>query len=151
MDDFLVLVDDELPEVATLAAPWNILIVDDDQDIHDTTRHALESTIIKGRPLNLLSVYSGKEAREFLKDRTDIDLLFLDAVMETGTAGLETAEFSRKILNRKIPIIVVRSGFAAWEQEFNLGSIDYVDEFLLKSSTTRKVLVDTLTKWLSER
>ncbi len=42
-----------------------MLIVDDEPDIHHVTRLALANINFLGRPLNLLSCYSGNEALDF--------------------------------------------------------------------------------------
>jgi len=44
--------------------PWNILVVDDDQSIHDVTRLILSDFYFDSRPLKLTFAYSAKEARD---------------------------------------------------------------------------------------
>ncbi|MDP2107633.1 MAG: hypothetical protein Q8J67_01140, partial [Rhodocyclaceae bacterium] len=44
-----------LPDIpAATRRPWRVLVVDDDPDVHDTTRLALDGVTILDRPLLLL-------------------------------------------------------------------------------------------------
>ena len=54
-DDLVFLDDseDDSEDVADLQ-PWRVLVVDDDQDVHEATRFGLAHLLILGRPLELL-------------------------------------------------------------------------------------------------
>ena len=54
MNDMFLFSDDEsdVPDINT--EPWNILIVDDEEDVHAVTSLALASFEFNGRRLNLL-------------------------------------------------------------------------------------------------
>ena len=54
----------EKVEQLTTPAPWKILIVDDDPDIHDVTVMALKRLVFDERGLRFLSAYSAAEARD---------------------------------------------------------------------------------------
>ena len=58
-DDLVFLDDseDDSEDVADLQ-PWRVLVVDDDQDVHEATRFALAHLLILGRPLELLHAHS---------------------------------------------------------------------------------------------
>ena len=43
---------------------WNILIVDDDEEIHTVTKLALSGLVVHDRTLNFLHANSGKQAKE---------------------------------------------------------------------------------------
>lgn len=139
---------EDLPEEFVALTAWKILIVDDDEDMHRTTIYALSRCIVNSRPLEFISAFSGAEAQEIVKYRTDIDIMLLDSVMETDHAGIDCARYIRDKLNRKLPIIIMRSGFTGWETEIQMKKVSFIDDFVLKSKTTRQVLLDLLSQWL---
>ena len=66
---------------------WRIAIVDDQPEVHDVTRLALEEIAFSGRRLELLSAYSGRQARALLAEHPDVALVLVDGVMESDHAG----------------------------------------------------------------
>lgn len=148
-NDLLDFTDDDSLE--SHAKPWNVLIVDDDYEIHAVTKFAFLSIDIHGRPINWLDAYTGKEAVEIVKNNNEIHLMILDAFMETDTAGIDCATHIKRDLNRKIPIIVMRSGFAGWEVEAaaNENKLDVIDQFILKTDATQAVMKAIFEKWLT--
>lgn len=112
--DLIVLASD-LPPEQTLAdgkdeAPWKILIVDDEPTIHSTVRYILRNFHFDSRPVELLSAYSGKEAKSLLNQHPDTALVLLDVVMETRDAGLKVVEHIRKELRNQLVRIVLHTG-----------------------------------------
>jgi response regulator RpfG family c-di-GMP phosphodiesterase len=91
-------------------APWKVLLVDDEPDIHDITKLTLSRFRLDGRALQFLHAYSGTEAKEVLSRETDIALVFLDVVMENEDSGLEVARWMREDLNNTFTRIVLRTG-----------------------------------------
>jgi len=91
-------------------APWRILLVDDEPDIHDITKLTLSRFRLEGRALAFLHAYSGAEAKEVLAKEKDIALVFLDVVMEKEDSGLEVARWMRQDLNNQFTRIVLRTG-----------------------------------------
>ena len=68
---------------------WTVMIVDDDDVIHNVTRLALGDFSFEGKGLNFISAYSGQEAKELIEKHPDTALVLLDVVMERDEAGLE--------------------------------------------------------------
>ena len=91
-------------------APWKVLLVDDEPDIHDITKLTLSRFRLDGRALTFLHAYSGAEAKEVLARESDIALVFLDVVMENEDSGLEVARWMREDLNNTFTRIVLRTG-----------------------------------------
>ncbi|HEY0487891.1 MAG TPA: HD domain-containing phosphohydrolase [Telluria sp.] len=91
-------------------APWKVLLVDDEPDIHDITKLTLSRFRLDGRALHFVHAYSGAEAKEVLSRETDIALVFLDVVMENEDSGLEVARWMREDLNNTFTRIVLRTG-----------------------------------------
>ena len=98
-DDLVFLDDseDDSEDVADLQ-PWRVLVVDDDQDVHEATRFGLAHLLILGRPLELLHAHSACEALELLQREGDIAVILLDVVMESDDAGLKLPRQIRKDL-----------------------------------------------------
>ena len=128
---------------------WNILIADDAEEMHQSTKFALSNIVICGKKINWLDAYTAEETKQIILDRDDVHLVLLDAVMEHERAGVDCAKFVKQELNRELPIIVMRTGFAGWEVECDLKTLTYIDDFILKSNTSRSSLIDILEKWLT--
>ncbi len=82
--------------------PWNVLIIDDEKDVHSATRLAIKDLRYKDRPLALLSAYSAAEGYRLLQQHQDIALILLDVVMETDDAGLRLEERIRHELGNTV-------------------------------------------------
>ncbi|MES2128326.1 MAG: DUF3369 domain-containing protein [Pseudomonadota bacterium] len=91
-------------------APWKVLLVDDEPDIHDITKLTLSRFRLDGRALTFVHAYSGVEAKEVLSREKDIALVFLDVVMEKEDSGLEVARWMRQELDNQFTRIVLRTG-----------------------------------------
>ena len=100
------------PEPASVPAdaPWPVLVVDDDPDMHAMTRVLLRDLTYQGRPFEVVSAYSAAEARRILAERPDIPVALLDVVMETADAGLVLVEHIRRDLGNNRLAIVLRTG-----------------------------------------
>ncbi len=88
----------------------NILIVDDEEEVHNITKSVLRNFEFEGKKIKIHSAYSGIEAIEFLKSNENIALVLLDVVMETDDAGLIVAKKIREELHNKNIRIVLRTG-----------------------------------------
>ena len=99
---------DQCPDVP--AVLWKILIVDDEPDIHRTTKFVLKDFEFEGAGLLFLSAYSSEEALEMVKEHPDIAVILLDVVMETSHAGLDCAKSIREELKNRLVRIILRTG-----------------------------------------
>jgi PAS domain S-box-containing protein len=124
--------------------PWHILIVDDDVDVHVVTKFALRDVRYKGRPLNFLHAYSGKEGFSILRDTPDIALVLLDVIMETDHAGLVLARQIRGELDNHQVRIVLRTGQSGQTLEQSV-IVDYdINDYRTKSDLTTQKLFTTV-------
>jgi len=91
---------------------WRILVVDDDDAIHQITRLVLVGANIEHRPLDIVSAYSSAEAKEILTHDDSFCMAFVDVVMETDHAGLELVEWIRKEKKNQAIRLILRTGQA---------------------------------------
>jgi CheY-like chemotaxis protein len=125
-------------------APWRILIVDDDVDVHVVTKFALSNTNFQGRRLSFFHAYSAKEALNKLRDTPDIALVLLDVMMETADAGLRFARQVREDLRNELVRIVLRTGQPGQALEHSI-IVDYdVNDFWSKTDLTTRKLFTTV-------
>lgn len=89
---------------------WKILIVDDEEDVHSTTRLVLDDFEFEGARLEFFSAYTAEEALEIIKNDHDIAVILLDVVMETNHAGLELVRIIRGELKNRRVRIILRTG-----------------------------------------
>ena len=147
MYDFLIddVELDQSNETDIVAAkPWNILIVDDEQSVHDVTRFALDDISFEGRELFFLSALSGREAKVILKERDDIAIVLLDVVMETDTEGLKITRWIREELNNTLIRIILRTGQPGQAPEKQV-IIDYdINDYKNKTELTSQKLFSSV-------
>lgn len=112
-DDFLFQEDSAqggTPAPANTAPPWLVLIVDDDDSIHQITTLVLNNFEFEQRPLKLLHAHSAREALTLIQQHDDIALGLIDVVMETQHAGLELVKTIRQQLKNQRMRLILRTG-----------------------------------------
>jgi CheY-like chemotaxis protein len=124
---------------------WNVLVVDDDRDVHTATQIALKYSRWRGRAFKLQNAYSAKEAEKLLErpEGQDIDVAIIDVVMETNDAGLELCRAIRAKLPRTLRIIL-RTGQAGHAPEERVLSDFDIDYYLAKADVTQQRLFATV-------
>lgn len=139
--------DDEQPK-AENNDTWKVLIADDEPDVHKVTRMVLHNFSFDGLKLELISAYSGQEAKDIMANRDDIALAILDVVMEDEHAGLEVARYIREDLHNRYTRLVLRTGQPgqAPENEVirNYDINDYKDKTELTTTKLNTLLYATL-------
>lgn len=132
------------PNGAAVPAPWRVLIVDDDVDVHVVTKFSLSNACFQGRRLSFLHAYSGDEALTVLRNNPDVALVLLDVIMETSEAGLKVARQIRDELHNKLVRIVLRTGQPGQALEHSI-ILDYdINDFWCKSDLTTRKLFTTV-------
>ncbi|MCP4324514.1 MAG: DUF3369 domain-containing protein [Psychromonas sp.] len=97
-------------EVITDKQYCNILIVDDEEDIHASTKLTMKRFTFEDKEMRFFSVYSAQEAQELLNKGERYSLILLDVVMETENAGLDLARYIRLELKNRFSRIILRTG-----------------------------------------
>lgn len=124
----------------TSDAPWIVLLVDDEPDVHEITRLVLADTTFSGRPIDLRSAYSASEARAFLEQHRDTALMLLDVVMETDDAGLRLVHHVREEMGNADLQIVLRTGQPGMAPEREVIAAYDINGYFLKTELVAQKL-----------
>ena len=115
---------------------WNVLLVDDEEDVHIVTKMALSGFEYGGKKINYLDAYSAKEAIEILKKDSEIALILLDVVMENNHAGLDVTRFVREDLVNDITQIILRTGHPGLAPEKEVIMMYGINDYKTKTDMT---------------
>ena len=124
---------------------WNVLVVDDDEEIHTVTRLALSQVVISNRQLRFLHAYSASQARTILDQHgSQIALILLDVVLEADDAGLTVVKYLRETLQLEEPRIVLRTGQPGYAPEQTIITDYDINDYKTKTELTRSRLLTTV-------
>ena len=140
-----LLEDDAEQDQPSSESIWKVLIVDDDEDVHQATKFALANTPILHRDLLFLHAHSAAEAIHLLKSETDIAVILLDVVMESEDAGLKLVRIIREDLDITEARIILRTGQPGYAPEIDAIRDYDINDYKTKSELTRTKLFATLT------
>ncbi len=124
---------------------WQVLIVDDDPDVHVATELAMRDLPIEGRPVSFLRAYSAAQALQVVAAEPGIAAVMLDVVMETPDAGLRLVRQIREEFGRTALRIVLRTGQPGYALEIETLRAFDINDYRTKSELTRVRLFSTLT------
>ncbi len=117
-------------------AQWQVLIVDDEPDVHAITSLALKLKSWRNKRFNLVRAESAAQAREILsKPGTSFQVAMVDVVMETNDAGLQLCEYIRENHPRSLRIILRTGQPGVAPEERVLNEYD-IDHYLAKAEAT---------------
>jgi len=133
----------QIPIINPSANTWKVMIVDDDAEIHDVTKIALEGFVFQDKQISFISAYSGKQAKALLKEHPDTAIIFLDVVMEENDAGLRVVKYIRDTLQNHLVRIILRTGQPGEAPEEKT-IINYdINDYKHKAELTRRKLFVT--------
>lgn len=139
-EDFIFAPEKE-GHAGSMAAPWKILIADDEEEVHQVTEVAMIDIVFKGRPLEFLHAYSAREACDILAAHPDVAIILLDVVMETDNAGLKLVRHIREQMGNRRLRIVLRTGQPGQAPERDV-VVDYdINDYKSKTELTRQKLL----------
>lgn len=120
--------------------PWQILVVDDDPDVHAVTRLILTKIVFKHRQVELISAYCAAQALKLLQQEKNIAVVLLDVVMETDDAGLQLVKAIREELKNHEVRIILRTGQPGQAPEERV-IVDYdINDYKSKNELTAQKL-----------
>lgn len=121
-----------------------ILVVDDDQSIHDITNMALKAMQFSDFELEIFSAYSAAEAKMILHEENDIALALIDVVMDTPEAGLDLVNYIRNDLENKLIRLIIRTGQANDFPQMQVIQHYDINDFKEKTELTLERLYTTI-------
>lgn len=128
----------------TQLAPWHVLIVDDEEGVHQVTGMVLRDFKFDGRPLKITNAYSAEEARKLMTELDDVALAIVDVVMETDDAGLNLVRHIREELHNHYTRLVLRTGQPGQAPEEKV-ILEYdIDDYKDKTELTSNKLITLL-------
>jgi len=127
------------------AASFTILIVDDDDDVHVTTKRTLNPFYTSNNAPNFLHAYNSIEAFKILSENRDIAIILLDVVMETTSAGLTLINTIRNDLQLSRTQIILRTGQPGHAREDDVVTDYAINGYLSKASLTPARLFSAIT------
>lgn len=144
-DELIFLEEDESTQAETNIGRWNVLVVDDDEEIHSVTRLALSDLILNDKKLHFHHAYSGEQALKIMEQMGDrLAIVLLDVVMETDDAGLIVARKMREELELLEPRIILRTGQPGYAPEESVIKEYDINDYKTKTELTRSKLVTTI-------
>lgn len=147
MSDFIFQdeVEEENEEVkGNVDKHWRILVIDDDESVHQVTKLVLADAEIEHRPLEIISAYSSIQAKEILSNDDSFCMAFVDVVMETDHAGLELVEWIRKEHKNQGIRLVLRTGQAGTAPEARVIKEFDINDYKEKTDFTANKMITTV-------
>jgi diguanylate cyclase (GGDEF)-like protein len=144
-DELIFLSEEKGATVKATSGYWNILVVDDDEEIHSVTRLALSDLVVNDKGLKFFHAYSGSEALEIIAEMgSTLAIILLDVVMESDDAGLKVAKAMRNDLGLEEPRIILRTGQPGYAPEEQVIKDYDINDYKTKTELTRNKLVTTI-------
>jgi two-component system NtrC family sensor kinase len=123
---------------------WDTMIVDDEVEVHNVTRLALDDFVFDNKRLNFISAHSGAEARELIAKHPETAVILLDVVMEEDDAGLRFVRTLREEMDNKLVRIILRTGQPGQAPEQRV-IVDYdINDYKTKPELTSQKLFTTM-------
>ena len=127
-----------------MGEPWQILVVDDDPQVHTMTDLLLHEYQFDGCGFTAIHAYSAAEAKQCLIDHPQIPVALIDVVMERPAAGLELVRTIRDEMDNPAIRIILRTGQPGEAPERSV-VLDYdINDYKAKTELTSQKLFTTL-------
>ncbi|TJY42199.1 DUF3369 domain-containing protein [Cohnella pontilimi] len=154
-DEFLTFADEEQAashSSATHNDKWKVIIVDDEQEVHQLTRMVLNDFEFDGKRLEFLSAYTEAEAMRTIADHPDTAIILLDVVMDQDDSGLKIVKYIREQLKFQSVRIILRTGQPGQAPERMVISNYDINDYKEKTElTTQKLFTTVMTALRSYR
>lgn len=124
---------------------WKIMIVDDDEFVHQVTVLTLADYRFENHRLEYVHAYSAAEARRLLAEHPDTAVIVLDVVMETENAGLDFARYVRQEARNFMVRIILRTGQPGQAPERTVITDYDINDYRNKAELSEQRLFTSLT------
>lgn len=145
-DDDILSFDSEEHSESDASDFVNILVVDDEPEVHKVTNLALSNHTYKGFKFRLHDALSACEAKgKYEHVESKLVVALLDVVMESELAGLYLAKWIKELDSRVM--VVIRSGQIGVNDTASIEQVqkEFGADFVLQKSTlTTQILLDTV-------
>ncbi len=143
-DDGMIFADDNddngVIHGSEMLGAWKILIVDDEESVHNVTKLALMDFRFADKGIEFSHAYSGADAKKMISENPDTAVVLLDVVMEDDHAGLDVARFIREDANNKTVRIVLRTGQPGQAPERDVITTYDINDYKEKTELTSQKL-----------
>lgn len=144
-DELIFLSEESGTDIPMASSFWNILVVDDDEEIHAVTRLALSDLIVNDKGLKFFHAYSGAQALEMIAEMgSSLAIILLDVVMEEDDSGLKVAHIMRSEMGLEEPRIILRTGQPGYAPEEQIIKDYDINDYKTKTELTRSKLITTI-------
>ena len=123
-------------EVRSNVHQYQILVVDDDEYVHQLTKMVLRGFNFDGHPIQLASALSAKEAIEYLGKNDNVAVALVDVVMETDDAGLQLVNHIRNVYSNNEIRLLIRTGQPGAAPEESVFQDYDINDYLSKTDIT---------------
>lgn len=113
-----------------------VLVVDDDEYVHQLTKMVLRGFSFEGSPIRLASAMSAKEAMTFIAGNDNVAVALVDVVMETDNAGLDLVNYIRNTSNNNEIRLLIRTGQPGAAPEESVFQDYDINDYLSKTELT---------------
>jgi len=121
-----------------------VLVVDDDEYVHQLTKMVLRGFTFESCPIRLASAMSAKEAISYMEAHDNVAVALVDVVMETDNAGLELVNHIRNNFNNNEVRLLIRTGQPGAAPEESVFQDYDINDYLSKTDLTAHKLRMTL-------
>ncbi|MGM0501448.1 MAG: PP2C family protein-serine/threonine phosphatase [Bacillota bacterium] len=125
-------------------APWKVLVVDDQEEVHQITELVFKDFVFQQREIEFLRAHSAAEAKEILNEYSDIAIVLLDVVMEKKDSGLQLVKYIREELENELIRIILRTGQPGQAPEKEIIRDYDINDYKEKTELTSKKLYTTI-------
>lgn len=116
--------------------PYKILIADDEEQVHVSTKMILKEFNFEGKKLEFISTYTREETIKALNENPDIAIVLLDVVMDEFDTGLKLIEYIRNTQKNMFIRIILRTGQPGEAPEEKVIVHYDINDYLLKTEIT---------------
>lgn len=111
---------------------WKIIVVDDDNDIHDLTNMIFENFQFERKKIQFFNAHSAREAKEILSKEQDIAIAIFDVYMEESDSGMQLIHYLREELCNTDIRILLRTGRPDDTPLMNVIKFYDIDDYFVK-------------------
>ncbi|PTY38751.1 hypothetical protein BGP77_11265 [Saccharospirillum sp. MSK14-1] len=112
------LADENEEDTSPASESWQVLVVDDEPEVHAVTRLALRRFRFEDKPLTVHTAASAEEALDIVRQLgDDLAMALIDVVMESEHAGLDLVKAIREEVGNHLIRLILRTGQPGYAPE----------------------------------